>query len=73
MKFLSELIVHIMTRQKLFGYDTEMIFSEASIYVVPMVNPDGVDNVSYTHLFSAIFKRTLKNIQLLSHTSCPFI
>ena len=42
-KFLSELIVHIMTRQKLFGYDTERIFSEASIYVVPMVNPDGVD------------------------------
>lgn len=41
-KFLSELIVHIMTRQKLFGYDTERIFSEASIYVVPMVNPDGV-------------------------------
>lgn len=42
-KFLSELIVHIMTRQKMFGYDTERIFSEASIYVVPMVNPDGVD------------------------------
>lgn len=43
MKFAAEYIVHIMTDSEFFGYDANEIFENTSLYIVPMVNPDGVD------------------------------
>lgn len=43
MKFTAELIVHVMTNSEFFGYDANEIVNNTSLYIVPMVNPDGVD------------------------------
>ena len=42
-KFTSDYIVHILTGSEFFGYDAARLYNETSIYIVPMVNPDGVD------------------------------
>ena len=43
MKFTSDYAVHISDNKRLFGYDTAKIYQTTSVYIVPMVNPDGVD------------------------------
>lgn len=42
-KFTSDYIVHIMTKTSFYGYDAEWLYNNTEIYIVPMVNPDGVD------------------------------
>ncbi len=42
-KFTSDYIVHITTDTPFFGFDTSEIYKNTTIYIVPMVNPDGVD------------------------------
>ena len=42
-KFVSDYIVHITTGSDFFGYDVQKLYSQNTLYIVPMVNPDGVD------------------------------
>lgn len=42
-KFLSRYTVSLMTETKYFGYDIKNLYSKVTLYIVPMVNPDGVD------------------------------
>ncbi len=42
-KFANELCEHMVTGEKLYGYNVANIMSRKSIYIVPMLNPDGVD------------------------------
>lgn len=45
MKFSEEFLKAYVSGEKFFGYSPEDIWKQASIYIVPMVNPDGIDLV----------------------------
>lgn len=46
MKFIEDFCVSYVQDSKLYGYSTKDIFANTSIFLVPMVNPDGVDLVT---------------------------
>lgn len=50
MKFLENISKSYVNNMSIFGYNARELFSNVSLYIVPMVNPDGVDLV--TGLFS---------------------
>lgn len=43
MKFISNYTVKYMTETKYYGYDVSKLYENVTLYIVPMVNPDGVD------------------------------
>ncbi|MGN0107525.1 MAG: M14 family metallocarboxypeptidase [Hominilimicola sp.] len=62
-KFLSKYTVAVMTKSECFGYDIEKLYNSVTLYIVPMVNPDGVDiavnglditNEYHRHLISMV-------------------
>lgn len=46
MKFVEDYCVSYVTRSNLYGYSVRNLFNSTSIYIMPMVNPDGVDLVT---------------------------
>ena len=46
MKFLENLSKSYVNGMQIYGKDPRELFSEVSLYLVPMVNPDGVDLVT---------------------------
>lgn len=42
-RFLNEFCGAYVCDSRFFGYDIKKLFSEVTLYAVPMVNPDGVD------------------------------
>ena len=45
MKFLENLSTAYLNRSTIWGYPARDLFRRYSLYIVPMVNPDGVDLV----------------------------
>lgn len=46
MKFLEDYALAISTGEPIFGLDARSLFEQTQLYLVPMVNPDGVDLVT---------------------------
>ena len=46
MKFLEILSKSYVNNLSVFGYPAKYLFDNISLYIVPMVNPDGVDLVT---------------------------
>ena len=46
MKFLEDLCESYLNNSTIYGYSASYLFSRVSLYIVPMLNPDGVDLVT---------------------------
>lgn len=59
MKFLADFCYTYVNNQNIYGYSARALYDLASIYVVPMVNPDGVILIftdSYVHLYRLVYR-----------------
>ncbi|WP_128894736.1 M14 family metallopeptidase [Longirhabdus pacifica] len=45
MKFIEDYAQAYQSKSKLYGYDVEKLFEDTMLFIVPMVNPDGVELV----------------------------
>lgn len=69
MKFIEDYCNAYVQNENLYGYSIRDLFSNVSIYIMPMVNPDGVDLVtgnisknSYTFINAKKIAENFNNI-----------
>lgn len=60
MKFIEEYCIAYVKNSNLYDYSIQDIFNTVSIYIMPMVNPDGVDLVTNNfNIYSIAYLNTL--------------
>lgn len=62
MKFIEDFSAAYINNSSIFGFSTNYIFNNCSIYIVPMVNPDGVDLVTGAVKNSSVVYNNTKKI-----------
>ena len=62
MKFIEDYCVAYVTRSNLYDYPIRNLFNSTSIYIMPMVNPDGVDLVTGNLAVSSPYFQKALNI-----------
>lgn len=71
MKFIEDYCVSYTNNTSLYNYNIRDLFKKTSIYLMPMVNPDGVDLVTGFYKEDNSIYQSFKNISL-SYPSIPF-
>ena len=71
MKFIEDYCNSYSNNLNLFGISIRELYNSASIYIMPMVNPDGVDLVTGAILPNSIAYASAKKIAS-SYSSIPF-
>lgn len=62
MKFIEDYCVAYSNNSSLFGYNIRNLFSNVSIYIMPMVNPDGVNLVTGAYNTNSSIYRSFQSI-----------
>ncbi len=71
MKFLSDYCYCYVNNLSLYGYNAVDLFNNTTLYIMPMVNPDGVDLVTGTFSTSSWAYNFAKDISF-SYATIPF-
>ena len=62
MKFIENYCIAYTNNSNLFGYNVRNLFSTVSIYIMPMVNPDGVNLVTGAYNANSNIYRSFQSI-----------
>ena len=62
MKFIEDYCIAYTNKSNLFGYNVRNLFSTVSIYIMPMVNPDGVNLVTGAYNLNSSIYRSFQSI-----------
>lgn len=62
MKFIEDYCVAYSNNSSLFGYSIRNLFGNVSIYIMPMVNPDGVNLVTGAYNTNSSIYRSFQSI-----------
>lgn len=71
MKFIEDFAKAYTTNSNLYGYSVNDIFNSTSIYIMPMVNPDGVDLVTNNFSTNSLIYSNVQKIAS-SFPNIPF-
>lgn len=71
MKFIEDFCISYSNNSDIYGYSAKDIFESVSIYIVPMVNPDGVNLVTRNLAFNSNSYNYAKDIAS-NYPNIPF-
>lgn len=71
MKFLADYCYSYVNNLPIWGYNAVNLFNNTSLYIMPMVNPDGVDLVTNTFSTSSWAYNFAKDISF-GYATIPF-